>query len=411
MFCLSAANKGIEADIFVVDEASRVPSDIISEVIAPMLRVKNTVLIMLSTNLGKDNHYSKMFDKAKGEFEPLFIKKQVDLMCENCKRAKKDPSECNHNEHRNPSWLSGASKKRAKFFMTSQSMYAREVLGVVMSDENSVLDSSWLDRLTNKERWSIKFDPTYVLYTYIDPSGSGKGHQSETAICTVIRTPEGKSIILGVASWNTQNEKDTNDFVISYFRNFALHEIYSKMRHVLCVESNYGGALVASWFVNRATHALPTIEQYRPQEGKDGVTLFARNKAEAVMDAIALLDEDRVLVASKLIAPDPRHGEDLLKLLLKQLSNLRKVFEAGRWTYTAKGPGAPDDLCIAYLMSQKFSSDCTILARLNAEQRMLTESLEQQMGYEDIETHQTEYSGRGSFRPRREDDTWCPQYM
>lgn len=131
-----------------------------------MLRVKNTVLIMLSTNLGKENHYSKMFERAKGEYEPLFLKKVVDLMCEDCKKQKKDPSACNHNDHRNPKWLSGSSKKRAKFFMTSQAMYAREVLGVTTSDENSLFEQ-WLPALVDKPRYPIKMEISNVFYSYI----------------------------------------------------------------------------------------------------------------------------------------------------------------------------------------------------------------------------------------------------
>lgn len=414
VFCLCvffcAANKGIEADIFVVDEASRVPGDIISEVIAPMLRVKNTVLIMLSTNLGKENHYSKLFDKAKGEFEPLFLKKQVDLMCANCKAAKKDPSECNHNEHRNPSWLSGASKKRAKFFMQSQAMYAREVLGVVTSDEDGVFDKDDLEYVFSQPRVDVKFDPTYLIVSYVD-IGAGV---SETGIVSVIRDPDGHVILVGVGSRNTLNEKDVNTFVVSYFRQFAMHSVYSKIPHVLCVESNFGGSVLASWIQNRAISALPNIQIYSPRADREGVVLFARNKQEAVLDCICLLDEKKISIAMKVLSDNPKKVEESLQLLKKQLGNFRKVLEGSKMTFTGKMPGksqdSQDDTGVCFLMSIKHSSDIIIVARLNEEERLQLEDVQRHLDYDEVEMVPTLLSNRRRGALNRESEQWQPSY-
>lgn len=69
-----AGNKGVDADIFILEEAARIPRDILEEVIAPMLKMKNSVFIGLSTNMGRDNYFSQLFNKKGSEFDDLFLK-------------------------------------------------------------------------------------------------------------------------------------------------------------------------------------------------------------------------------------------------------------------------------------------------------------------------------------------------
>jgi len=332
-------------------------------------------------------------------------------MCDDCKKQKKDPSSCNHNDHRNPQWLSGASKKRAKFFMSSQAMYAREVLGVTTSDENSLFEQ-WLGALTDKPRFIVDRNPGYVLYSYIDPHGISATGQSETAICTVLRTPDPdcRCVIVGLTSWDTQNERETNDLIISYFRNFALNETYYRLQHYLVVENNFGGGLMASWFVNRATSGLPTIQQYHPNQNKDGLALFRRLKNEAVMTMVSMFDEDRIDFAQRIITAGVQKADDLRQKLLKQLGSFRKVWEGSNWTYTGKMPNSPDDLALCFLMATKISADCTILARLNEEQRALLDENNQHAMYDDIPVNDAPFSGTRLSAHHHGAESWRPHY-
>lgn len=210
---------------------------------------------------------------------------------------------------------------------------------------------------------------------------------------------------MGLSSFDTQNERDVNDLMIGYFRQFRNHEVYSRFSHTIIVERNFGGALMASWLVNRCLSALPTLQQYHLDE-KDGMTTFARLKAEAVMDTIVLLDEDKISIAEKIISHNPKLCQDMIHLLIKQMGKLRKIFEGGRYSFSGKMPGEPDDLCIALLLVIKHSNDATILARLNAEERARLQEVEQFTGYDDyVDTNEPD-----RYTRRREEDSWQPNY-
>ena len=119
--CSSNLNglKGLSANIFLIDEAARINPQVLSEGVAPMLVVKNTVMIMISTNLGPDNFFSRLFTDMEKRVRRLFLFFHVDLLCELCREAKIDPKLCNHNDDKYPPWLSSSNREQSKIFMDS----------------------------------------------------------------------------------------------------------------------------------------------------------------------------------------------------------------------------------------------------------------------------------------------------
>lgn len=188
----------------------------------------------------------------------------------------------------------------------------------------------------------------------LDPHGISLTGQSETAVVTVMREADGKVVLVGLASLNTHNEKETNDFIISYFRNFATNQVYYRMKHYLVHENNFGGGLMANWFINRATAGLPTIMTYHPNPNKDGMALFKRLKTEAVMDLITMMDEDRVYVAEKLISSKMNDTAGLVESLFKQLGCFRKVWSGNSWTYSGKMVNQPGFFSFFFFFSFRF---------------------------------------------------------
>jgi hypothetical protein len=60
--------------------------------------------------------------------DTLFLRMRIDLLCDDCRRQKLDPTLCNHNDHKHPPWLSGANANRVKVLMGDDpDMYCREV--------------------------------------------------------------------------------------------------------------------------------------------------------------------------------------------------------------------------------------------------------------------------------------------
>lgn len=138
--------KGVSANIILIDEASRVPEDLIVEGVSPLLTVKNTSLIMISTNLGEDNYFSQLFTNLPASFHQQVIQFHVDLLCEVCRKAKSDPRLCDHNDHLRPPWLTVGNRERSTLFMT-QHKYQQEVLGTIVQDSEGELDKKWIENL------------------------------------------------------------------------------------------------------------------------------------------------------------------------------------------------------------------------------------------------------------------------
>lgn len=138
--------KGVSANIVLVDEASRVSEDLIVEGVSPLLTVKGTSLIMISTNLGEDNYFSQLFTNLPPSFEHQVIRFHVDLLCKECKENGDDPRLCDHNDHLRPPWLSVGNRERSTLFMT-QHKYQQEVLGSIVQDGSGELSKQWVDQL------------------------------------------------------------------------------------------------------------------------------------------------------------------------------------------------------------------------------------------------------------------------
>lgn len=138
--------KGMEADLILVDEAARVDPELLQEGVAPLLVVKNTVMVMISTNMGFENYYSQFFTSLPAGLEDQVIRFHVDLLCEACKKNKVNPKLCNHNDHLYPPWLSQGNRKRAQLLM-SDDKYKQEVLGTIADASVHELSPAWVDAL------------------------------------------------------------------------------------------------------------------------------------------------------------------------------------------------------------------------------------------------------------------------
>jgi hypothetical protein len=129
-------------------------------------------------------------------------------------------------------------------------LFAQEVLGAIWSDRASVFDPVWLTNLEERKARLPHTAPSDLFaLTMIDPAGGGG---SETAIVTVIRDANGYILIAGAAAQRPVTEVDMKRMVTSYFMNFVRLPTIGAMQHVVCVESNYGGAIIADMFVQAA---------------------------------------------------------------------------------------------------------------------------------------------------------------
>lgn len=81
-----AGLKGVGGKVIVLEEASRLDKAVFTEVVVPLLGVKDTSLIAISTPLGEDNFYSSLLSAKKPNSErPLFNVCSIQLLCAECR--------------------------------------------------------------------------------------------------------------------------------------------------------------------------------------------------------------------------------------------------------------------------------------------------------------------------------------
>jgi hypothetical protein len=358
-----SGNKGVTADVFVLEEASRIPKQILHEVIAPMLKVSNSVLLALSTHLGEDNYYTKLFDRQGPEMDELFVRIRVELMCAACKERSANPLDCNHLEHLHPPWLLGGNSQRVKLMMEDdEQLYAQEVLGAIWSDKACVYDRKWIKALEERKPRVIERASQLFALTMMDPAGGGG---SRTAIVTVVREPGGHIVIVGGAEGSPNTSVEVESFVRSYMYAWArLPTELAGMSHVVAVENNYGGGPTADLFFQAARAELPHVIEYRSKDAQPGVCTTAALKNAAVLSSIWDMFDGRIHFADTFatLTPGAAAKEQFVDRFLTQCGQLHKTYTtSGKWAYTGKTPqGDQDDIVIAFLLACVHSTSVAV---------------------------------------------------
>jgi hypothetical protein len=354
-------NKGITADLIVMDEASRVDQSFINEVIAPLLTKNNTCMICISTALGANNWFSKLFTKNQGRHDDLFLRFRVDLVCDDCRKQK---IKCVHKTHLMPPWLNPDNHDRAKLFMPNQDLFDQEVMGAIV-DTNSegVFTVDWLERWRQRPLIHLAFTlgetgMTHTV-TFVDTYGGGA---NELAMVTVLAGGEhkhhqgshsGGMIVLGVASYHSLRPDQDAASLQSYFTALARHPAQRyHTRNFVAIESNFGGN-------DSVNNYQRLIEQVCPVNFIDdtktlGTRTTQSNKASAVTLVSSNLDENQLHFASDAIATDAK-AEVVRERLLRQLARIRRQWKHG-WSFSGKGSQKSgqvenDDIAIAFLLA------------------------------------------------------------
>jgi hypothetical protein len=376
-------NRGVTADIFILEEAAAIPQAVLRTIIAPMLKVKNSVLLALSTHQGKDNYYTQFFDKSNSVYSRLFLTLMVELLCEDCKaKGKGNLTKCTHMDHLHPPWLLTGNKERVEVFMGGdKKLYAQEVLGVIMGDADRVFQEDWVVALRGRQRREIPHaEEGLFVVSFLDPAGGG---DSKTGICSVVRSNRGGAYVVGLDEIDQNDSVAMGENLKNYFSHFSIHWALKDLPHFICVEVNFGGPTFTSNLVNQCKVGCPRLLEHRYMLDRSGVHTDQNNKASAVLSTGCLLHENRVWMDPNLASlhymPDNDKDRcfeegDVLDQLKEQMLALHKkaTGSSGKWTYTAKTrSGGRDDMLMALMMAIHYS---TVILGLRIEQEAERES-------------------------------------
>lgn len=172
------------AKIVVLEEASRLDRQVFEEVVIPLLGVKDTAVLAISTPLDAGNFYSQMLElKQVDGVTPLFNVLRINLICEECAKLDlKDQIACPHKQHEIPPWKSSGRQQLVKTLLESNpEMYKREQLGMVTTKNNSAFPSAGVQTFQQSSLPLPDLERISHVFVAIDPAGGGSSFAAITS--------------------------------------------------------------------------------------------------------------------------------------------------------------------------------------------------------------------------------------
>lgn len=171
--------RGVDSgDIVICDEMAFMPNRMFTEVIIPLLGMKQAKLLGISTPSPDEyNFFSRMLTlKYPGTEDYVFGNLIIDLACDECK--KKDRAvDCRHMQNLIPNWKGGRKFELAAHLYgeLNSTAHARESMGILMTADDKMYDRKHIDKLAKRPDWyRITRDcvPTHIFIS-VDPNAGG----------------------------------------------------------------------------------------------------------------------------------------------------------------------------------------------------------------------------------------------
>ena len=170
-------------DVVVCEEAAFMDLRVFYEVVVPLLEVKDTAMIMISTPVDKYNFYMVMLRMKDKNGESPFYLHICAMQCAACEKEKR--LGCTHMEHLRPTWKTTRGNRIASLLYADKRLMAQELLGIASDDKRRAFPSEWIDRLDKAPPFDLdELDgtlPPYIV-TACDPNGGGS---SQTALISM----------------------------------------------------------------------------------------------------------------------------------------------------------------------------------------------------------------------------------
>ena len=243
--------RGTGGDLVIMEEAAFIAQDVWSEVVIPLIEVKNTALIAISTPLDTSNFYSNLISMKADDGTPVFEVLQASAACAKCIAELDDPSKCPHVNLERPAWKSKEKQQIVKaLYNNNKQMMLRESMGVVTETADGVFVRKTVNELFDKPRRALV--DTQHVYIAIDPTGAGP---SKFAIVSIVRH-EGSVIIVGLDNAKMKTHEDMRNLVTAHLNKLKTHFELLQMDpwYIFMIESNLG---------MEAAHIAHVVEKFR----------------------------------------------------------------------------------------------------------------------------------------------------
>lgn len=157
----------------MIDEAAHVPEDLFYETIVPILELKRTSLLCISTPMDDFNFYSRLLDKKDDEGIPLFNTIRAGRVCDECQKLPyEEMIMCDH-VRQTAHWKSVASHKKVRLLYDGdEARGARELKGIVASSYIPCFEKKLVTSCFMLPRFVNEVPPRH-LFIAADPTGGG----------------------------------------------------------------------------------------------------------------------------------------------------------------------------------------------------------------------------------------------
>ena len=298
-----------------------------TEVVIPLLGVRDTTLIGISTPLEASNFYSQLLLAKKPNGKSLFKSLSVQLVCEAC-RAKGEMT-CGHMVSL-PSWKTAQRSELVQTLMSNhKEMFLREQQGVITNSDQSAFDHARVDFLCNSANY-VNVETRTVgngrLYVVVDPCGGGA---SSIAIMAAYVNETSKTlVVVGGEAEVIKDDASQEKFLNRFMERLRAHPEFGNTMVIGMIERNYGGSVLASRIANVMGQYKPIqfMSSDKDIQGKPklmGFVTSEQSKERSRCDLQRLLRLDLIRLATPAVSS---HGDALWDTLRKQLCNFRFIF-------------------------------------------------------------------------------------
>lgn len=331
----------------MVDEFAYVSEYLITGVIFPILAVRSTAFLAVTTfGESPDNFATEMLRKRR------FPSLEISLMCQSCLEKGHDDI-CKHKAHFSPHWIDRAQQKviRDALGPERKAKYLREMVGMVIDTDSQCFPTSDVDSIFKNARVAIKQSVKF-LFVSIDPSGGSIAEAkvtSDFAVCCHIHPFANPLTIVGLDAFVICNARDINQPLKLLLERIMSQTHFYHTKIVLTVEGNLGptAGYIAEFVCGLYPGRVIVIGTYKSDD-KIGLEQTNTVKRDMFMFTRHEITEFKICLAEKVHTTSCSEDSILLKLQ-KQLNAYKIVSVAGKSTkFSGKANGQKDDLCIAF---------------------------------------------------------------
>eukprot|EP00854_Cymbomonas_tetramitiformis_P000604 gene603-1018_t len=359
---LAAASKGLKgvgAKVVILEEASRLDEAVFTEVIVPLLNVRDTAMLAISTPLDENNFYSTLLNMKDPLTDgPMFKVLEIKLICEVCaEKGVKDV--CPHRRELIPPWKNDHRRElmTKALFEGQPRMYMQEQLGIPSGSDARCFDTASIDAFA-ATCVEMDCDPRNV-FIGIDTCGGGNNFM---ALVSGFYDRGNRLQILAVDTAPITSDIQLETELSSHFDRLR-RSVPRSTTLVTIIEANYGGWVQAS----RIAHL---IQEYGPvmhvscdktqQNKRPGIYTTWEIKERMRHELQRLLRERRICLSKEVSTSRPGDVVEMTKQL-KRCEYIYKptssaVAQERKRMISGKLNGQNDDIAIALMLLAYWSA-------------------------------------------------------